>query len=60
MTDEKTAPFYTMLEHSAGYTPSAFISPTWSALSDELSLAFERIFNPTTLESSASVLNEIK
>ena len=59
MADEKTAPFYTMLEHSAGYTPSAFISPTWSDLSDELSLAFERIFNPTTLENSVSVLDEI-
>jgi len=60
MTDEKTAPFYAMLGHSAGYTPSAFISPTWSDLSDELSLAFERIFNPTTLENSAKVLNEHK
>lgn len=58
MSDPLRAPFYTMLERSAGYTPASFISGNWSALKDQLSLAFERVFNPSALEAPMTVLNE--
>ncbi|MFW5670267.1 MAG: hypothetical protein ACOCM4_13710, partial [Acetivibrio ethanolgignens] len=58
MEDPKNAPFYTMLEQSAGYTPASFIVDNWSALSETLSLSFERIFNPSTLEDTKTVMDE--
>jgi multiple sugar transport system substrate-binding protein len=51
--------FYDMLKQSQGYTPASFIAKDWSALGSDLNLAFERIFNPTTMEDPAKVLGEI-
>lgn len=50
--------FYTMLEQSSGYTPASFIIDEWSELSSNLSLSFERVFNPSTLEDASTVLDE--
>lgn len=58
MEQEKNAPFYKMLEQSSGHTPSSFIVDEWSELSESLSLSFERVFNPSTLEEPKSVLDE--
>lgn len=52
------APFYSMLEQSSGYTPTSFIVDNWSELKDTLDLAFERVYNPSTMEDPAKVLNE--
>lgn len=58
MNNEKNAPFYTMLEQSQGYTPTSFIIENWSELSENLSLSFERMFNPSALEDVKVVLDE--
>ena len=50
--------FYTMLEQSSGYTPASFIIDTWSELSSDLSLSFERVYNPSALEDVSAVLDE--
>lgn len=50
--------FYTMLEQSAGYTPASFIIDSWSELSENLSLSFERVFNPSAMEDVSDVLDE--
>lgn len=50
--------FYTMLEQSAGYTPASFIIESWSELSENLSLSFEQVFNPSALEDVSTVLDE--
>lgn len=59
MEDPIYAPFYKMLEQSQGHTPAIFLTDNWSYLSDELSLGFERIFNPNTLEEPKAILDEI-
>jgi len=58
MEDELKAPFYSMLEQSAGYVPTSFVIDDWSRVCDNLELAFERIFNPSTLEDAKTVLDE--
>lgn len=58
MDDPVNAPFYTMLERSQGYTPASFIVEEWSQLSEALSLAFEQVFNPSTLEDVNTVLDD--
>jgi len=58
LDNPKNAPFYTMLEHSSGYTPTSFIVENWSELSEELELSLERMFNPNSLEEPESVLDE--
>jgi len=50
--------FYSMLEQSEGHTPTSFISDDWSQLSENLSLAFEQIFNPSTRVDPKKVLND--
>lgn len=50
--------FYTMLEQSAGHTPASFIIDSWSELSENLSLSFERVFNPSAMEDVSDVLDE--
>lgn len=50
--------FYTMLEQSDGYTPASFVIDEWSELSENLSLSFERVFNPSTMEDVSDVLDE--
>lgn len=57
MEQAEYAPFYTMLEQSAGYTPSSFIVEQWSELSENLSLSFEQVFNPSSLQSPSEVLD---
>jgi len=59
MEDEKSAPFYSMLEKSSGYTPASFLLDDWGGLSEDLELALERINNPTTLEDPQAVLDEV-
>jgi len=59
MDDEKSVPFYSMLEKSAGYTPASFLVEDWGGLSEDLELALERINNPTTLEDPKTVLDEV-
>lgn len=58
MEQAEYAPFYTMLEQSAGYTPASFIIEDWSELSESLSLSFEQVFNPSALEDVPTVLDE--
>lgn len=41
--------FYTMLERSDEYESTSFVMDGWSSFSDDLSLVFESVFNPTTL-----------
>lgn len=51
--------FYAMLEVSDGYTPASFVAPDdWSEMYDVLCYAFERIYNPSTLEDPTTVMNE--
>lgn len=56
MEQAEYAPFYEMLEQSDGYTPSSFIMESWSEVSEDLSLAFEEAFNPSTLLDVKEVL----
>lgn len=58
MEDEYKAPFYRMLEQSAGYTPACFKTERWSELREGLELALERIYNPSTMEDPKTVLDE--
>ena len=52
-------PFYAMLKQSDGFTPSNFRVPDWSEKSDKLSLAFEKMYNPSTYEKPASALASV-
>ncbi len=56
MDQPEYAPFYEMLEQSDGYTPASFIIENWSEVSEDLSLAFEQAFNPSTLMDVNEVL----
>lgn len=58
MEQPEYAPFYTMLEQSSGYTPASFIIESWSELSEDLSLYFEQVFNPSVLDDVSSVLDQ--
>lgn len=55
--DPKNAPFYSMLEQSSGYTPASFIVDEWSELSENLSLSFEEVYNPSSLQDPQQVLD---
>lgn len=50
--------FVEMLEQSSGYTPANFKIDEWSEVSEDLSLAFEEIFNPSSLRNVSDVLEE--
>jgi multiple sugar transport system substrate-binding protein len=58
MEQPEYAPFYTMLEQSEGTTPASFLIESWPELKDTLSLSFERIFNPSSMEDPKTVLDE--
>ena len=58
MENPEFAPFYTMLEQSAGYTPTSFIIDNWSEVSESLALSFEQVFNPSSLQDVGAVLDE--
>ena len=49
MEKPEYAPFYNMLKQSDGYTPASFIIENWSEVSENLSLSFEQMFNPSVL-----------
>ena len=50
-----------MLDQSGEYTPASFIMNKWSEVSEKLELAFEEMYNPSSLmdvkEAISSVLN---
>lgn len=58
MEQAEYAPFYQMLEQSSGYTPASFIIESWSELSEDLSLSFEQVFNPSVLYNVSDVLDQ--
>lgn len=58
MKDPMYAPFYQMLDQSAGHTPASFIMDNWSEVSEGLSLAFETIYNPSSYGDISDVLEE--
>lgn len=57
MEQPEYAPFYTMLEQSGDFTPASFIIENWSELSENLSLSFEQVYNPSVLEEPSGVLD---
>lgn len=57
MEQEEYAPFYTMLEQSQGHTPASFLMESWSEVSENLSLSFEQIFNPSSMQDVSEVLD---
>lgn len=57
MEQEEYAPFYTMLEQSSGHTPASFLMESWSEVSENLSLSFEQIFNPSSMQDVSEVLD---
>jgi multiple sugar transport system substrate-binding protein len=56
--DDMKRVFYHMLELSESYTPSSFKVDNWSEISERLELAFESIFNPSTLMDPKTVLDD--
>lgn len=48
-----------MLEQSEGHTPTSFVTEDWSKLSEDLSLVFEQIFNPSTRVDPKEALNSV-
>ncbi|MDO4620418.1 MAG: sugar ABC transporter substrate-binding protein [Lachnospiraceae bacterium] len=58
MEQEHYAPFYEMLDQSAGYTPASFIMSDWSEVSEELELTFESVFNPSVYMNVEDALTE--
>ena len=58
MDEAKYAPFYEMLEQSDGHTPASFLIEDWSEVSENLSLSFEQIFNPSSYMDVKDVLKE--
>ena len=57
MDQVEYAPFYTMLEQSQGHTPASFIIEDWSTVSEDLSLSFEQMFNPSAMQDVSEVLD---
>lgn len=51
--------FLTMLDQSDGYRPTSFQIDNWSEVSENLSLAFEEIFNPSSMRDVSEVLGEV-
>lgn len=58
MEDQTYAPFYKMLEQSSGHTPASFIMKNWSEVSDNLSLSFEEMFNPSSYADVKETLEQ--
>ncbi|GAA0385731.1 sugar ABC transporter substrate-binding protein [Paenibacillus motobuensis] len=56
--DDMKKVFYRMLEMSEKYTPASFKVDNWSEISERLELAFESIFNPSTLMDPKTVLDD--
>ncbi|MEH7013712.1 sugar ABC transporter substrate-binding protein [Neobacillus niacini] len=51
--------FYSMLEQSEGFTPTSFVTEDWSKVSEDLSLVFEQIFNPSTRVKPKEALDSV-
>ena len=49
--------FLEMLDQSAGHTPASFIIEDWTEISETLSLAFEEVFNPSSLKDVSEALD---
>ena len=58
MDDSTYAPFYEMLKQSSGYTPASFIQKNWSEVSENLSLSFEEMFNPSAYKDVKETLEQ--
>lgn len=58
MEDQTYAPFYKMLEQSSGHTPASFIMENWSEVSENLSLSFEEMFNPSSYADVKETLEQ--
>lgn len=58
MNTEGHEAFVEMLAQSGGHSPASFIMEDWSEASEALSLAFEEIFNPSSLRDVAEALDE--
>ena len=58
MDEPEYAPFYEMLEQSDGHTPASFLIEDWSEISENLSLSYEQIFNPSSYMDVKDVLKE--
>ena len=48
-----------MLEQSSSYSPTLLKYKNWSDLSDNLSQAFEQMFNPSTYKNPKDALNDV-
>lgn len=57
--DSERYVFYSMLERSEEFQPTSFSVENWSSISDDLSQAFEEIFNPTRLSDPETILNTV-
>ena len=47
-----------MLEQSSGHTPASFIMENWSEVSENLSLSFEEMFNPSSYADVKETLEQ--
>ena len=59
MDNEKYAPFYIALENCAGYVPASFIVDGWSEVDEDVKLAIESVFNPSSYADPKKVLDEV-
>lgn len=59
MNNEKYAPFYTALENCEGYVPASFIVDDWSEIDEDVTLAIESIFNPSSYADVQKTLDEV-
>lgn len=59
MDNEKYAPFYIALENCAGYVPASFIVDGWSEVDEDVKLAIESVFNPSSYTDPKKALDEV-
>ncbi|MGI6155328.1 MAG: extracellular solute-binding protein [Enterococcus lemanii] len=57
--DAIKGPFYQMLLRSDAFVPSSFKVKNWSTVSADLELAFEQVFNPSSLENPKTALDSV-
>ncbi|MBL8967818.1 MAG: sugar ABC transporter substrate-binding protein [Spirochaetaceae bacterium] len=56
-SDPIVSVFYQMLEQSGGRTPTSYKVESWSEMSETISEALQRVFNPTVLEAPSKALS---
>lgn len=59
MENEKYAPFYIALENCDGYVPASFIVDQWSEIDEDVALAIESVFNPSSYADVKQKLDEV-